>query len=128
MTERLNPPAVPQPAGPYAQGVVAAGPGRWLHVSGQIGVQADGTLAEGAGAQATVAWRNLVAVLAAAGMDTGDLVKVTTYLVDSADLPAVQAVRTGFLGEARPASTLVVVKELARKEWLFEVEAVAFRS
>jgi enamine deaminase RidA (YjgF/YER057c/UK114 family) len=36
-------------------------------------------------------------------------------------------VRSGYLQSARPASTLVVVRALARPEWLFEVEAVAWR-
>ncbi len=36
-------------------------------------------------------------------------------------------VRGAFLGTARPASTLVVAKALARPEWLFEVEATAFK-
>ena len=53
-------------------------------------------------------------------------VKVTTYLVDGADMSKLGPVRGGFLGDARPASTLVVVKALARPEWLFEVEATAF--
>lgn len=128
MTELLNPSTVPAPAGPYSQGVVAAGPGRWLYIAGQIGVDTAGTLAEGTPAQATQAWRNLVAVLEAAGMGVEHLVKVTTFLVDGADMAAVGPVRAGFLGAARPASTLVIVKELARKEWRFEVEAVAFRA
>jgi enamine deaminase RidA (YjgF/YER057c/UK114 family) len=35
-------------------------------------------------------------------------------------------VRSRFLRSERPASTLVVVKQLARPDWLFEVEAIAF--
>lgn len=128
MAEILNPSRVAAPVGPYSHGVVVAGPGRWLHVAGQVGIRADGTLAEGVEAQATVAWQNLAAVLEEAGMAMGDLVKLTTYLVDGAHLPTVNAVRLGFLGDARPAATLVVAQALARPEWLFEIEAVAFRS
>lgn len=126
MPESLNPAQVAAPAGPYSHGILVTGPGRWLHVSGQIGVRPDGTLAAGVEAQAETAWTNLMAVLAAAGMDARHLVKLTTYLVDAADLPRVNPIRTRFLGDARPASTLIVARELARKEWLFEVEAVAF--
>ncbi len=122
----VNPPTVAAPAGPYSQGVMVQGPGTWLHVAGQIGVDAQGVLQEGFEAQARQAWTNLVAVLAAAGMDVSHLVKVTTYLVDGADMSRLGPVRGAFLGEARPASTLVVVKALARPEWLFEVEATAF--
>jgi len=42
-------------------------------------------------------------------------------------LKELNAVRAPFLGDARPASTLLVVQALARPEWLFEVEAVAYR-
>lgn len=127
MNDILNPPNVPAPAGPYAQAVQVSGPGRWLHISGQIGMRADGTLGDGVEAQATIAWENLVAVLAAAGMTLGDVVKLTTYLVDRGDLAVVNPIRGRFLGDARPASTLIVARELARAEWLFEIEAVAFR-
>ncbi|VTU24128.1 Enamine/imine deaminase [Variovorax sp. PBL-E5] len=126
MSESLNPSTVPAPAGPYSQAIVVTGPGKWLHISGQIGVGADGATAEGIVQQTTLAWQNLVAVLAAAGMTVDHLVKVTTFLVDASHLSAVGPVRTRFLGSARPASTLVIVKELAKKEWLVEVEAVAF--
>jgi enamine deaminase RidA (YjgF/YER057c/UK114 family) len=126
MAESLNPPGVPAPAGPYSQAIVVSGPGKWLHVSGQIGVGADGVTADGVAQQTTLAWQNLVAVLAAAGMTVDHLVKVTTFLVDASHLPLVGTIRTRFLGDARPASTLVIVKELAKKEWLIEVEAVAF--
>jgi len=126
MSTIVNPPTVATPAGPYSQGITVQGPGTWLHVAGQIGVDAQGALQEGFEAQARQAWTNLVAVLAAAGMNVSHLVKVTTYLVDGADMSKLGPVRGGFLGDARPASTLVVVKALARPEWLFEVEATAF--
>jgi len=126
MSTIVNPPTVAKPAGPYSQGITVQGPGTWLHVAGQIGVDAQGVLHEGFEAQARQAWTNLVAVLAAAGMNVTHLVKVTTYLVDGSDMSTLGPVRGGFLGDARPASTLVVVKALARPEWLFEVEATAF--
>jgi len=127
-TTIVNPPTVAAPAGPYSQAVLVQGAGNWLHIAGQIGVDAQGKLAEGFEAQARQAWTNLVAVLAAAGMDVSHLVKVTTYLVDGADMGKLGPVRGAFLGDARPASTLVVAKALARPEWLFEVEATAFHA
>lgn len=128
MTTLLNPGTVVAPAGPYSQGVVVEGPGRWMHIAGQVGIDREGKLQEGFEAQARQAWTNLVAVLAAAGMDVSHLVKVTTYLVDGADMARLGPVRGAFLGDARPASTLVVAKALARPEWLFEVEAIAFKA
>lgn len=124
----INPSSVAAPAGPYSQAVAVSGQGAWLHIAGQIGVDAGGHLASGFEAQARQAWANLVAILAAEGMDVSNLVKVTTYLVNQADVALLAPVRGAFLGEARPASTLVIVQALAKPEWLFEVEAVAFRS
>lgn len=127
MSTIITPANVAAPAGPYSHGVASSGPGTWLHIAGQVGIDAEGRLREGFEAQAHQAWTNLVAVLVAAGMDVSHVVKVTTYLVDGADMAKLGPVRMGFLGAARPASTLVVAKALARPEWLFEVEATAFR-
>lgn len=128
MTLRLNPARVAAPTGPFSHGIAVDGPGRWLHVSGQIGIGVDGKLADDIAGQATQAWENLLAVLSEAGMGVEHLVKLTTYLVDSAHLAVVNPIRGGYLGEARPASTLIVAKELAKAEWLFEIEAVAFKA
>lgn len=127
MHQRIAPATVAPPAGVYSHGITTQGPGTCLHVAGQIGVALDGTLQQGFGAQADQAWQNLVAVLNAAGMDVSHLVKVTTYLTRAADLPRLNAVRSVYLGAARPASTLVVVAALAHPDWCFEVEATAFR-
>ena len=126
-SQKLNPPQIAAPVGAYSHGVLAPAAGQWLHVSGQIGMRPDGTLGSGFAEQARLAWENLMSVLAAAQMDETHLVKVTTYLTDPAHLPQLNAVRSAFLKQARPASTLVVVQALARPEWLFEVEAVACR-
>lgn len=127
MSRIITPGDVAAPVGPYSHGIVVDGPGAWLHVAGQVGIDAQGRVAEGFEAQARQAWINLVAVLAAAQMNVSHLVKVTTYLVDGGHLPQLGPVRGAFLGAERPASTLVVVKALAKAEWLIEVEATAFK-
>ena len=63
-------------------------------------------------------------MLAAAGAELSDVVKVTVLLVDRDDLAAYRAVREDYLPHL-PASTLLVAKSLASPELLFEVEAVA---
>ena len=131
MQKRINPESVAKPAGPYSQGILTSGPGQWLHIAGQVGVGKDGACAQGMTAQADLAWSNLFAVLREAGMGPEHLVKVTTYVTEPALLGEFSAVRGKYLEQARPdaarpASTLVVVKALARPEWLVEVEAVAF--
>ena len=127
MIEYRNSAAIAAPVGAYSHSVRASGPGQWLYIAGQIGVDAQGVLASGVQNQAEAGWKNLMAVLDDAGMGVENLVKLTTYLLDEGDLPAVNAVRKQYLGELRPAATLVVAKGLARPEWLFEIEAVAFK-
>lgn len=124
----INPTSVPSPAGPYSQAIESSGSGTWLHIAGQIGMDLAGNLPEGFEAQAQRAWSNLVEILAASGMGVTDLVKVTSYLVNPEDTQRLGPIRSKFLGEARPASTLVIVRALADPHWLYEVEALAFRS
>jgi 2-iminobutanoate/2-iminopropanoate deaminase len=123
--EYVNPPTVPAAASRYSQGVVAPGPARWLHVSGQVGIPVGGTLPESFEEQARNAWRNVLGVLEGAGMGPSDLVKVTAYITRPADVGQYRTVRDSMLGKAKPASTLVVVAGLADPRWLIEIEAVA---
>jgi enamine deaminase RidA (YjgF/YER057c/UK114 family) len=123
-----NPQTIAAPMGAYSNGMSTSGAGRWLYIAGQIGILPDGTVAATFEEQAEVAWCNLEAILADAGMTIEDLVKVTHYLVDADDLKDYNAVRSRHLGTARPASTLIIAQALARTEWKFEVEAVAWQA
>jgi 2-iminobutanoate/2-iminopropanoate deaminase len=125
MLETYNPQTVAPPFSRYSHGVEATAGARWLYISGQVGVTPEGKVAEGAAAQIEQAWRNVLSVLEAAGMGPRDLVKVTTFLIDHADLPAARTVRERMLHGAAPASTLLFVAGLASPEWLVEVEAIA---
>lgn len=126
--QQHNPSTIAAPLGAYSNGVSAPGGGRWLYIAGQIGVRPDGSMATTFVDQAEAAWSNLVAILADAGMTTQHLVKVTHYLVRPDDLKQYNPVRGKHLGIARPASTLIIAQALAKPEWLFEVEAVAWRA
>ena len=123
-----------QPAGlaaspAYTHVVVASG-GRTVYISGQVSLDAEGAVV-GPGdltAQTTQVMRNLGTALSAAGATFGDVVKITTYVVDYRPelRPVIAAARSPFfLPGAPPASTLVGVSALAGPEWLIEIEAVA---
>lgn len=128
MHKAHNPPTVVKPQSSYNQAVEVAPNARWLHISGQLGVGPDGKLRDGTAAQAEQAWANILNLLAAAGMTAADLVKITTFIVDSADVGAVRAARERALGAARPASTLLVIQALASPEYRIEIEAVAAKA
>lgn len=123
----LNPTDLPVPAGPYSQATRVLGPGQWLHIAGQVGIDQAGLAPAGIEEQAELAWGHIVGALRAAGMGMEHVVKTTTYLVDRADIAPMRPIRLRHLGEARPASTLVLVQGLLDPLWRIEVEAIAFR-
>ena len=116
------------PTGPFSHGVETPGNARWLHISGQIGVAPDGKVPAEFEAQAEQCWRNVKAVLAAAGMGVENLVKCTHFLTRAEDVATYGKVRARQLGEARPASTLLVISALARPGLYVEVEAIAAKA
>lgn len=120
-----NPPGLATPKNPYSQVATVDGARRLVFTSGQLGVDADGRLAESFQAQVRQALANLRIALAAEGMGLSDVVGLRHYVVAGHDLAAVNAERIAFLGEARPASTLVYVSGLANRDALYEVEAIA---
>ncbi|HRP78247.1 MAG TPA: RidA family protein [Aquamicrobium sp.] len=124
MSRKFNPEGVPAP-GFYSHGVEIVSPQRLVFVAGQVGVRADGSVAEGIGEQARVAVANLNAVLAAAGMDGSNIVKSTIYLTDESLMDGFAAAAGPLLPSPPPATTLVYVKALASPALLVEIEAVA---
>jgi enamine deaminase RidA (YjgF/YER057c/UK114 family) len=124
----VNPPTLATPRG-YTHVVTATG-GKTVFIAGQVAWNVKGEVV-GKGdlrAQATQAYENLKAALAAAGATTADVVKMNTYIVNfkSADLPMIREVRSKFFAQENPpASTLVGVQALALEDLLIEVEAIA---
>lgn len=114
--------------GSYSDAVAVAANARWLFTSGTPGLALDGALPGDIAGQAELAWGHIVAMLKQADMTVADLVKVTHYLLRADDIAAYVAVRSRFLGDARPASMLLIVPELVRPEFLLEIEAYAARS
>ncbi|MGD9617985.1 MAG: RidA family protein [Alphaproteobacteria bacterium] len=76
-------------------------------------------------AQAEACWRNIIAILAEAGMSVGDLVKIAAYLVRSKDVAAAGAARAKHFSDAHPGSATIIVNTLVNPAWLIEIEAVA---
>ena len=112
-----------EPLSHYTDAVAA---GDTLYLSGVLPVDADGNVVgDDVVAQARQVFDNMRRVLAAAGAQPSDVVKVTLYLLDVDDRPLINPVRQEFFGDARPASTLVEVSRLAIPGAKIEVEAVA---
>lgn len=114
--------------GAYSDAVEVPPNARWLYTAGTPGIGLDGSLPSDVTGQAELAWTHILAMLERAGMTVHDLVRVTHYLLRSEDIPAYVKVRSRFLGDARPASMLLVVPDLVRPGFLLEVEAVAAKA
>jgi enamine deaminase RidA (YjgF/YER057c/UK114 family) len=127
-TRLINPLELSVPTG-YSH-VAVAPAGRTIFVSGQIAYDSTGRIV-GKGdlrAQAEQVYQNLYAALGAADATFGDVVKMTTFVVDlTPDKAAVmREVRARFLPEShRPASTMVGVTSLVNPDLLVEVEVIA---
>ena len=121
-----NPETIARPTG-YSHVVEARG-NHTVYISGQVALDRQGNLvgADDMQAQAEQVFQNLQAALAAAAATFDDVVKVTYFLVDISQMQAVRDVRDRYLNPALlPASTAVEVRQLVRKEFLLEIEAVA---
>ncbi len=120
-----NPDGVPKPPSKHAQAVETAPGLRWLHISGQIGLDAEGKLADTPLGQHRQIWANIVKLLAAARMTPEHLVRVCCYVTSVDQVANYRALRDETLQGVEVASTLVVVAALARPEWVVEIDAVA---
>lgn len=117
--------AAPRAVGPYSQAIVAD---PFVFTAGQVGiVPATGELAgTEVGEQAEQVFRNLTAVLQAAGCALHHVVKTTCFLTTMDDFAAVNAVYEKYFGTHKPARSCVAVHQLPRGARV-EIEAVAVK-
>ena len=98
--------------------------GDMLYVSGHVGTDASGNIAEGAEAQSRQVMANIRGVIEAAGGRMEDVCKITCFLTDMDDYAAYAKVRLETWPENPPASSTVGVSALVRPELVVEVEAI----
>ena len=100
--------------------------GKTLFLSGQVGIDpATGALVRGGGgAEVDQIFKNIGAVLAAAGKDLGDVVKANVYLAHMDDYAAMNEAYARAFGKPYPARTCVGVAALPLNARV-EIEAIA---
>ena len=116
----------PDPLAPYA---ISPGwkAGGLLFLSGQAAIDESGAIV-GAGdfeAQLAQTFANIDRVLAAGGSSRDRIVKVTIYLTDMANFPAMVEARKRYFAEPWPADTIVEVQALALPELMVEIDVIA---
>jgi 2-iminobutanoate/2-iminopropanoate deaminase len=126
--------AAPAAIGPYSQAVscdipACMTPSRLIFLSGQIGIDpASQKLATGGvAAQARQIFKNIAAILQAAGSDLSQVVKVTVFLNDMGDFKTVNAIYADHFQEFYPARSAVAVKGLPLGAEI-EIEVMAISS
>jgi len=130
MRNSHNPAAMMPVVGPFSWGLEIAPANRWLWVSGQVGADAQGHVPEGLLAQTRLVWSNIDHVLKSAGMSARHIVRTGIYFSSQVtfteeDRAAFNELRVGYLGDNRPASTLLFVHRLMDPRWLIEIDAFA---
>lgn len=123
MPRPVSTPNAPQPAGHYSQGVIH---GDTLYVSGQLaidpatGEKRTGTIQE----QTTLALKNVLAIVEAAGSSLSDIVKMNLYVSDISLWDGANEAYIEFFGDHRPARAVIPSRDL-HYGFLVEIEAVA---
>jgi 2-iminobutanoate/2-iminopropanoate deaminase len=110
----------------FSQGVLVRGAGNTLYVGGQNGTNASGAIVPGGlGPQTEQALTNVLAVLAEAGADQSNVVRLAVYLVDGQSFEEGFAASASVWGTHPTAITGFTVAGLARPDALVEIEAIA---
>ena len=114
----------PVAGAPYSQAIAASG-GEVLWVSGQVPLDASGSLAaDDVPGQTRQCLANVAAVVAAAGGSMADVVKTTVYMTDLAMFGEMNAVYAEAFGEMPPARATLGVAALPAGAQV-EIEAIA---
>ncbi len=124
MIERLSPPGVPAPRGPYSPAVKAGG---FVYVSGQVAVDTStNQLSLGDVQHETrLILNNMKAILEGAGATMAQVIKCNVYLANGADFAAMNAVYAEFFGEHKPARSTVVCG-FAMPDLKVEIDCIAY--
>jgi 2-iminobutanoate/2-iminopropanoate deaminase len=115
----------PKAIGPYSQAIVTDG---WIFTAGQVALDPKSgelvgkTVAE----QTEQVFRNLEAVLEAAGSSLGNVVKTTVYLADMADFAAMNEVYAKHFGTHKPARSTTQAAGLPKAARV-EIDVVAVK-
>jgi len=125
--QELTPATIAPPFARYAHGVEVPAGYRLAATSGQLPLAGDGSVPEGVEAQADLVFANIAAILAEARMGPQDVIRISAFVTDRADMAGYMRARDRWLGGVGrlPASTLMIVTGFTRPEFLVEIEVLA---
>ncbi|MHB8531235.1 MAG: RidA family protein [Solirubrobacteraceae bacterium] len=114
------------PASGFSDAVTCVGPGRLIHVAGNVGFGRDGSVVSGGmGAEARATFDNIERTLGEVGAGMSNVVKINAFVTSLEDYGEYAAARAERFGEKLPASATVQVAGLLVGAHI-EIDAVAF--
>jgi len=125
----LTPDTISTPFARYAHGVEIPATHRLVRTSGQLGLDANGTIPGDVFVQAQICFANIAAILEQADMTAHDICHLSAYVTDRAHMPGYMRARDDFLSKradtSLPSSTLMIVSGFTRPEFKVEIEVWA---
>ncbi len=126
MKKVIQPKSLQDPRPRYSLAILTD-PGKLLFIAGQTASDNDGNVV-GVGdieSQAKQVFEKIKTIVEEAGGTLADIVKTTVYITDAKYREGQRKVRSQYLKDDPPTSTLIIVKGLAREEFLIEIESIA---
>lgn len=125
MIERISPPGIAAPRGPYSPAVRA---GDFIFVSGQVAVdpKTQELISGDIGQQTRQVLNNIKSLLEGCGAAMTEIVKCGVFLADGKDFAAMNVVYAEFFGDAKPARSTVVTG-FAMAGVRVEIDAIVYR-
>lgn len=124
----LIPTDMSPPFARYAHGVADPVSGLVL-TSGQLALDMDGSIPDGAEAQTRLIFANIDKILAEGGTSKADVLRINAFVTDRAHMAGYMAARDVWLADVPhlPASTLMIVSGFTKPEFVVEIEVLARR-
>ncbi len=127
MNRIISTDTAPPPFSDYAQAMEVPAGARTLYISGQVGINMDGTMPDDPLEQHENVWRHLFSILAAADMGPEDIVDVRCFINSHEEVPRYREARDKMLAGIKVPSTMVVAP-LADPSWRVEVALTAAKA
>ncbi|MBO6757991.1 MAG: RidA family protein [Roseibium sp.] len=124
----LLPNTIRPPFARYSHGIEIPPDHRIVFASGQLGIGPDDMVPADVEGQTRQCFENIRAILAEAGMDFSNLVRINAFVTGREHLAGYMKVRDEFTADPPPASTLMIVSGFAREAFVVEVEVIAAKA
>ena len=121
----LNPSNAPKPAANYSNVAIIPAGKKLLSISGQIGNDIEGEIAESLEDQYRLALQNINLIVESQRGTKDDIAKITVFMTDEPDWVKIKSAADEFLPSPRPSMSFIYVKGLFRPDIKVEVEGLA---